>query len=681
MQGLSEVGTNVEGSSNLFQSIEDKGTLGIKVSSPTHLSTEVGSRLVRRFSRKNLDADDQNVDQNVEQNGDKIKKERKKSVWFKDDPVYSDASSDEARFTFRTFPPEKQGFKAGDSSNGNVNQILNPDEHVNESRQHDEPSLETTVQNMTDKKDEIKNVESDESDECITFNINRSDDPPAVVTPIANGETNETFNSEKHFPLSTFQLEDSGDKNPVAILEDLELNKNEESLQVATDQTPLEEENFVLSTNSGNDLKSLTSTDNNTLGIATVLQLDSTTTKDSQELEFFPPKFKDDSPKFKSEEEEAVSFQKQENESGLSDSNEIEKEEAKSRENQFETNFLPEENVFSFPENSTEPIIKEEATEVPSLKEIHLETNDTYDPIIQVDINLDSITQLEAIPTTLALVENNLQDFEKETSNDSEEKDEKLSPINFNEDTDAKQVDSKVNEESFNDSIEDAENANQERSDHYYETNPNVNPEGPKTSEKLSTDENFKLSDITFQSVQEILKDLKSSQSSDSSEEDSVENSTTQFPISETRKKGEKTSKRVSFDENSFSNFVVVKSKEEDLREFKPNEDDLSSEVFTKWDPDKEDSCIKNDPFEGDNPFSDFKLRSSQPDDPWGNPSSDQPANPVSLDFDQDQFVPHFEAPIEAVTFSAKPFERYFEHSDILASYRNCEHHLHYNFY
>jgi hypothetical protein len=386
----------------------------------------------------------------------------------------------------------------------------------------------------------------------------------------------------------------------------------------------------------------------------------------------------------KSEEEE-VSFQKQENEPKLSDSNEIEKEEAKSRENQFETNFLPDKIFFSFPENSTEPIIKEETIEVvPSLKEIHFETNDTYDPIIQVDINPDSITQLESIPTTLALVENKLEDFEKETSNNLEGKEEKTSTIiNFNEDKDAKQVDSNVNEESFNDSIADAENANQERSDHFYETNPSVNPEGPKTSEKLSTDENFKLSDITFQSVQEILKDLKSSQSSDSSEEDSdsEENSSTQFPNSEKRIEGDKTSKRVSFDENSFSNFVVVKSKEEDLREFKPNEDDLSSEVFTKWDPDKEDSCIKNDPFEGDNPFSDFKLGSSQPDDPWGNPSSDQPANPVSLDFDQDQFVPHFEAPIEAVTFSAKPFERYFEHSDILASYRNCEHHLHYNFY
>ena len=678
-----DVGTEVDGSSNLFRSIEERGSLGIKVSSPTHSTpTEVGSKLVRRFSRKNIEEQndvqnvEQNVDQNIDQNVDKKKRERKKSVWFREDPVHSDIDSDEARFTFRSVQPEKQVFKLEESSD--KNQIFNPD------------NPDRKDQNVPGENDEIKKAESEE---YLTFKIdstNHSDASPIVKTTIHNIEEDENFEaseSEKHFQLSSFKTATSSDKISTSLPEDFKLNSTQEDPE---NQISLKEENLIFQTikvlipdksegddkisdqNQNDVLKSNKSEiddktsdnreidvttldnseiDNNTFEAKKFLQLDLSAVQENQEFEFFPSKFEDDSTNFQLTEEEVV-FQKQEDELILSQSNQIEKEKSKAHhtsENQFESNFLPDEIVFSSE-------VKEETNIGQDSKEVYFENDDT------LDSNKDA-------PKVLLDLKDELKESKKETVNDFKAREEPIisnsneqSSIDLNRETKDEQ-EYQTNQESFGDFVQDV---NEKSSNRFNESNPEqVDPiENPEScnsgsrqdsnnSEENSAEEKLKQFESSKHITFKCVEDQKSFETSDSSEDSQTsEENLKQFQISENIKDGEIVSKHVTFeDENQDS--------------FESNEDLSRSEVFTKWDPDKVESVgIKNDPFDVDNPFSDFKLGSSQPVDPWGNPSSDQPVNPVSFNFEQDQFFPHFETPIEAVTFSAKPFERYFEHSD-----------------
>ena len=79
--------------------MESKGTLGINVSSPTKTASThdaVGSKLERRFSRKNITSDDVGVAENVK-NVDK----KKRTVRFFDNQVQSDSDSDgDPKFIF-----------------------------------------------------------------------------------------------------------------------------------------------------------------------------------------------------------------------------------------------------------------------------------------------------------------------------------------------------------------------------------------------------------------------------------------------------------------------------------------------------------------------------------------------------------------------------------------------------
>ena len=90
----------------MLRAVEDKGPLGILVSSPTHAPTEVGSKLERRFSRKGL------ADKPVDKLADgRHKTDAKRTVRFLDDPVQSETDSDDARFIRRNSDPKRSNLK------------------------------------------------------------------------------------------------------------------------------------------------------------------------------------------------------------------------------------------------------------------------------------------------------------------------------------------------------------------------------------------------------------------------------------------------------------------------------------------------------------------------------------------------------------------------------------------
>ena len=120
-QGLIGAGIKIEGSDDLLKSIESKGSLNIRVSSPTELTVpgNVGTKLERRFSRKSLrgDADDDVTSFDV----DKVVVDKKKrTVRFREDPVQSDTDSDnENKFVFnRAVPKRRQPSPLFDSGKG-----------------------------------------------------------------------------------------------------------------------------------------------------------------------------------------------------------------------------------------------------------------------------------------------------------------------------------------------------------------------------------------------------------------------------------------------------------------------------------------------------------------------------------------------------------------------------------